>query len=534
MAEPAKILVNQVGYDLEKEKRFVVQAGEGRMPTRFSVVNRQGKCVYRGVLRKAGNIAGWGACYWAGDFSPMRVEGTLRILVRRRRDPVFSYPFRVGRALVFEETGELAQRFFYYQRCGTEVEGWHAPCHLDDGAMPDGSHLDVSGGWHDAGDYNKYNGCTPLSVFALSYAYEKCRSYYDGFKTSAGTPTIVDEALWGARWLLKMQPEPGRLLDRVFSGYSYWGPPEKETDNVPGNRDDRPILGETGPWACALASAAFARLSPWGEGRFYLDVANALWEKARTGKGHLESDAALLLADQALYAKTGRQVYMDDSSMRIASILARQTEEGWFALPDGSPHYSITQLGFPAACLAEFKLSVQPDTNPEVAEAVTRYLDFSIKIARNPFQISTTYSKDGSISFFYRYPEPAAWYVGQNSQYLSQAWAALLGFALTRHRRFRKYALAQLNWVLGTNPFGICMFEGKGSVNPAVYHHRYNAIPRRERGAVPGCVPNGIVRMSVDKDAPRFDLRSSGRPDYQSNEPWLPHNSFYLLAASSL
>ncbi len=534
MVSPAQILVNQVGYDLEKEKRFVVQASGQRMPARFSVIDAQGKCVYRGTLRKAGRIQQWGALYWTGDFSPLRIEDTLRILIKTRNGPILSHPFRVGRGLVFGETGELAQRFFYYQRCGTEVEGWHPPCHLDDGVLPDGSHLDVSGGWHDAGDYNKYNGGTPLSVFALTYAYERHRDYYDRFKTRAGVPTIVDEALWGARWLLKMQPVPGKLLERVFSGYSYWGPPEKETDNIPGNGDDRPIQGEAGPWASALASAAFAKLSPWGEGRFYLEVAVALWEKAREGSPHLESDAALLLSDQALYAKTGQKAYLDDASRRIANITSAQTEEGWFALPDGTPHYSITHLGFPAACLAEFGLSGDGGADPEVTDAVTRYLDFSIKIARNPFQLSTIYSKDGSISFFYRYPEPTSWYVGQNSQYLSQAWAALVGFALTGRRMFRRYALAQINWVLGTNPFGICMFEGKGSVNPAVYHHRYSAIPGRERGAVPGCVPNGIVRMSVDEDAPRFDMRASGRPAYQSNEPWLPHNAFYLLASSCL
>jgi hypothetical protein len=51
---------------------------------------------------------------------------------------------------------------------------------------------------------------------------------------------------------------------------------------------------------------------------------------------------------------------------------------------------------------------------------------------------------------------------------------------------------------------------------------------------VPGCVPNGIARLSPEKDAPRFDLRRRGRGAYKSNEPWLPHNAFYLLAASNL
>ena len=183
--------------------------------------------------------------------------------------------------------------------------------------------------------------------------------------------------------------------------------------------------------------------------------------------------------------------------------------------------------------MADFALN-QPEPDPDAVGAVSRYLDFSIRTADNPFELSTLYSADGSTSFFYRYPDNDSWYVGQNSQYLSQSWAGLLGFALTREKRFRRYAIAQINWVLGTNPFGVCMFEGKGSVNPGVYHHRYDTIPGRERGAVPGCVPNGIVRLSAERDAPRFDLKTLGRGDYQSNEPWLPHNAFYLLATSSL
>jgi len=75
------------------------------------------------------------------------------------------------------------------------------------------------------------------------------------------------------------------------------------------------------------------------------------------------------------------------------------------------------------------------------------------------------------------------------------------------------------------------MLEGAGRFNPPRYHHRYDSIPGHERGAVPGAVCNGIVRESVTRDAPRFDLAGN---DYHSNEPWLPHNAYYLLAASAI
>jgi len=82
------------------------------------------------------------------------------------------------------------------------------------------------------------------------------------------------------------------------------------------------------------------------------------------------------------------------------------------------------------------------------------------------------------------------------------------------------------------------MFEGRGTLNPPRYHHRYDAIPGHETGAVPGCVPNGFVRNAAGLDAPGFDLSRSRKerehPSYRTSEPWLIHNMWHLLAISAL
>jgi hypothetical protein len=372
-------------------------------------------------------------------------------------------------------------------------------------------------------------------VFSLVYAYQGHRNYYDRNLTDRGIPTIVDEALWGAEWLRKMQPEPGILLDRVFSGYSYWGIPEAESDNIPGSGDERPVEGRAGAVSCALTAAAYCKLQAVGFGRdSYLPLAEALWVTATAMEPTLEGAAALLVAAEAFFASTSRSEYLHEASRRLDWLLEHQREDGCLLRQDGSPYHSITTLGFPAGCVADFALRQPSMAGDRGMTLVSRYLDFSIRIAGNPFEISTIYGPNGSTCFFHPYPKDEAWYVGQNSQYLSQAWAALLGYSLTGTKGYRRYALSQINWMLGSNPFGICMFEGRGTINPGIYHHRYDSIPGHETGAVPGCVPNGIVRKSVGADAPRFDLRKTGRGDYHSNEPWLPHNAFYLLASSRL
>ncbi|MHA1338845.1 MAG: glycoside hydrolase family 9 protein [Promethearchaeota archaeon] len=84
---------------------------------------------------------------------------------------------------VYDKAGEMAQIFFYYQRCGTNVQsivpdyfGYKA-CHLDDGLYFNGSdwiYKNLTGGWHDAGDYNKYmedSYNTQFSTFTLTLSY---------------------------------------------------------------------------------------------------------------------------------------------------------------------------------------------------------------------------------------------------------------------------------------------------------------------------------------------------------------------------
>jgi len=92
------------------------------------------------------------------------------VQIEAGKELVSSFPFRIGGDLVFRETAEAAASFYFWQRCGFAVPGIHEACHLDDARIPDqlgGGHRNVTGGWHDAGDYAKYNGYTPHSVYAL-------------------------------------------------------------------------------------------------------------------------------------------------------------------------------------------------------------------------------------------------------------------------------------------------------------------------------------------------------------------------------
>src|SRR5262249_26874119 len=157
--------------------------------------------------------ADWGSYFWRGDFSALRRPGRYRAVALVGKVRGESFPFTVSERAVLRGTGKLGVDFFFVQRCGCDVPGWHPACHLDDARLPDGSPIDATGGWHSAGDYNKlmYENGDGGVAYALLKAYDAFPEYFRPFdRDHDGRPDILDEALWGARFVAKMQnPQTG-------------------------------------------------------------------------------------------------------------------------------------------------------------------------------------------------------------------------------------------------------------------------------------------------------------------------------------
>jgi hypothetical protein len=528
-------LVNQVGYDSQSAKTLVVQIRDPERgePSSFHLVTEGGEMVYAGKLIPRGRVhdgtaSDWDARYWTGDFTRFNRAGHYRARVRLGSKEVSSFPFQIGKHVLFLETAEFAARFFYWQRCGFAIPGIHAACHLDDGKLtPElgGGYRDVAGGWHDAGDYNKYNGYTTAAVYSLAVlAHDPV-----GLLTPQAKKRALDEAIWGGDFVYKMwQPGKGIMYHEVYSGWAWWGFPERETDNIPGNADDRPIRGE-GP--NAMASAAMAALARTSGQAKYREAAEDLWRGAEAAQAG--ASPHMLLADLELHQLTGDNRYREGAVRRADSLLKLQTADGLWQ-PD------IGEYGIRPAALALYARAYPKSAlSKSILAALRRWLETSLRIADNPFQL-TPYSKG---VFFRPYADQKTWYVGQNTQYLSQAWALYLVGDLLRDPRARQMADRQLDWILGANPLNLCMMEGKGSYNLPLYHHRYTGnsrrklpgIPGQERGAIPGAIPNGVCRPEGHLDKPfvffgTITTLPPAPPPIGTTEPWLPHNSYYLLA----
>ena len=175
------------------------------------------------------------------DFSALTERGEFYAI-----DPAAnerSESFRIA-ADVYQDVLRASVRMFYYQRCGEAKTAQHAgsnwadrACHLgpeQDGdcrAVADTSPAtsrDLRGGWHDAGDYNKYINSADDTVHALLSAYE---SRPDGWpdnwnipESGNGIADLLDEIRVELEWFLRMQKADGSVLHKVsvvdFAGAS--------------------------------------------------------------------------------------------------------------------------------------------------------------------------------------------------------------------------------------------------------------------------------------------------------------------------
>ena len=186
---------------------------------------------------------------WYADISRLQTPGNYYVWDASNR--VRSYGFRIADD-VYLPVLKAAIRAYFYQRCGGDVPEanggtWHHPaCHLAAGQDREaelyidgrtrGQPRDVHGGWHDAGDYNKYVPFTLDVVQALLMAYEFNPSVFgDDWnipESGNGIPDILDEVRWECDWLLRMQMPDGSVCNRVTERTSKSGvTPDKDSQH---------------------------------------------------------------------------------------------------------------------------------------------------------------------------------------------------------------------------------------------------------------------------------------------------------------
>lgn len=164
------------------------------------------------------------------DFSEFKQTGKYYIATEKG----VSYPFEISDK-PYEEVTKAMIKALYFQRCGMALEEKyageykHGECHnfpAFDVTDPTRVFEDVSGGWHDAGDYGKYITPANQTVFNMMYAYELFEKGVDFDlnipESENEVPDILNEAKYELDWMLKMQDDNGgvhhKVSTSVFAG----------------------------------------------------------------------------------------------------------------------------------------------------------------------------------------------------------------------------------------------------------------------------------------------------------------------------
>ncbi len=254
-AEPViEIRVNLRGYPLHMPKNALILSKKALDKPVMLLKNANGELFikYNAIL----NAEAWHpfSHYYTIDFTDFCEAGTYYFELQG--EDIVSRTFQVGS---YPHWQEDVVGFIRTQRCGFNPYTKEF-CHQNDGLSffgirPDSTQIDVTGGWHDAGDQLKYLITGSNTTARLLMAYQMSPgSFKDGFnaKGLAGAndlPDILDEAKWGLEWILKLHPGPNELYHQVADDRDHRGfklPHEDNADYGWGPHSFRPAYFATG------------------------------------------------------------------------------------------------------------------------------------------------------------------------------------------------------------------------------------------------------------------------------------------------
>ena len=209
--EEKTVVINQIGY-LPKQKKTVIFK-QGNLGEHFQVIEVKSETiVYTGQLSRKLESKPAKEEVWIGDFSELEAEGEYKIITPTGEE---SYTFVIGQ-FIYKQVFQDAVRFFYLQRCGEEIseaygDKWaHPACHTTLARIyGSDKKIEVTGGWHDAGDYGRYIVATSKAVADLMLAYKANPEAFDEEfnvpRKDKQIPYILEEIKGQLIWMLKMQ-----------------------------------------------------------------------------------------------------------------------------------------------------------------------------------------------------------------------------------------------------------------------------------------------------------------------------------------
>lgn len=580
------IFINQCGYFPQMKKQVTFRSDE---PVNFNVLKSTGDVVFSGTADAKVISAAAGETDFIGDFSEVSETGMYYISAQGLGESDY---FAITPD-AYSELYDRLMRFFYLQRCGCELD-WriagdfaHPACHTSKAVeyeawakakkegteFPEVACHEVTGGWHDAGDFGRYIVPAAMTVvqllrayatneasakhysaaecssdgmfgssFASDYASDRQRKAFAGKDASASEtgaskcccadssnekmPEFLEEVKYELDWMLKMQREDGAVWHKVtcpvFCGFVM--PNEESAELVL-----TPVsVTATADFAAACAYAV-SFYEPYDR-EFALKLENAA-RKAYTAMKKMslpggfknpegiftgeyddrqDEDERYWAAAELYKAFGGREYREDFEKMARVKIFDGY---GWANMGDYGNYAYLTSGREKDAKLME-----------AIKEAV---------IGRAG-ELAACSAEDGYGSSLR--PEQYVW--GSSMCIANNAVLMMDAYNISGRESFRRAAETQLHYLLGRNPMGICYVTGCGTESVLRPHHRPSAFLGK---AMPGMVSGGPCSWLADDVAkgiltatPPAKCLADMTGSYSTNEVTIYWNSPVVLLLSLL
>ncbi|EGQ8450470.1 chitobiase [Vibrio parahaemolyticus] len=560
------LLTNHIGYERLGPKKAIIQTEQPHLSsyTAQLICATSEQTVATFAVEEQGKVANWHQGYfYLIDFSSFTDSGDYFLQVEDSRSSYFT----VGEHILLNQTLSDVIHYFKSQRCGGVFD-------QQDRQVPvlnANQTVDVHGGWYDAsGDVSKYlshlsyaNYLNPQQTPMVVWNILKGLSLLEGSEDIAAfTRTrLIEEALFGADFLVRMQNEKGFFYMTVFDKWS------KDTaqreicayETQLGHKfDDYQAGFRQGGGVAIAALAAASRLGVHGEydQQKYRNAAeNGYWhlkehntQYLNDGEENIIDEYCALLASVELFKATKETRYLEESRLWAQRLVARQMSDEriqhfWSANQDGSrPYFHAAEAGLPVIALCEY-LAIEDDSvqTESVKRIVNRACEFEIKISNkvtNPFGYPRQYVKGVNESkrdaFFVAHNnESGYWWQGENARLGSLATMAYLAQPHIASQEIQQqlfvFAQDALNWIVGLNPYDMCMLDGHGRNNP-------DYLPQYGFFNAKGGVCNGITGGFEDEEDIAFNppaQKDDMLQNWRWGEQWIPHGAWYLLAIMS-
>lgn len=531
-SEPS-VKIDQLGYTPTSTKRAIFSYNEGDF---FNVVSiPSGQVVYTGAIIEQGYDMQSEDTVYYGDFSDLTTVGTYRI---ETQIGGVSYEFTIAEN-PYDDLEKGLLYVMYLQRCGQTIasiiDGYsHESCHDELAILDrDGSTIDVSGGWHDAGDYGRYVNTGAKATLDLLLAYSIHPELFGddtAIAESGNTiPDILDEARYELEWIMKMQKSDGSFYSKVATKvFADFISAEQDLDQLI-------ILGEGRTDIAAYASAVLAYASSIYE-PFDASFASQLWQAAQSGYSYVSRVSGAYIIDETPDGyDMGTYNDTDDRDQRfLLETVMFMVGHDYAHLQNALRYLAMEDLDLSDAGWRNCGMYGLYFLALQSSQLDQGQLDMiHERINESMTSIGNAIASSG-----YNYSnEGYGW--GSNGDVANDALIMALIYDLTDSNMVQTMGMASIHYLLGQNSLNRCFVIGYGSYSPSTLHHRM-AISHdnaRYSGALVGgpdaYCEDEIANQYCDMVAPAkayYDDPNS----YSTNEMAIYWNSSLLAALSIL